>query len=275
MAGVRRGAALSSRPIVSIFDLTGRVAIVTGGNGGIGLGIARGLVEAGAAVVVAARDAAKLAKAAAELGGGSGATTAAARVATVELEVTDPASVARMVDFAGDKFGRVDVLVANAGTNMRKPPQEFTLAEWRLVVDVNLTGPFLCAQAVYPAMKRAGGGKVIAIGSMTSLFGAPFAVPYGASKGGVMQLAKGLATAWATDNIQVNALLPGFIDTELTAAARKQVAGLHERVIARTPTGRWGTPADLAGAAVFLASRASDFITGVAIPVDGGYSAMM
>jgi 2-deoxy-D-gluconate 3-dehydrogenase len=264
----RGGALLYSGAIVSLFDLTGRVAIVTGGNGGIGLGIARGLVEAGAGVVLAARDAGKLAKAAAELGGEP-------RVATVELEVTDPASVARMVDRALETFGRVDVLVANAGTNLRKAPQDFTLAEWRLVLDVNLTGPFLCAQAVHPAMKRAGGGKIIAIGSMTSLFGAPFAAPYGASKGGVVQLAKGLATAWAADNIQVNALLPGFIDTELTAAARQQVPGLHERVIARTPSGRWGRPADLAGAAVFLASPASDFITGVAIPVDGGYSAQM
>ena len=122
-------------------------------------------------------------------------------------------------------------------------------------------------------MKLAGGGKIITIGSMTSLFGASFAAPYSASKGGVVQLTKALATAWAKDNIQVNAILPGWIETELTTKARVEVSGLHERVVARTPQARWGTPDDLAGTAVFLASAASDFVTGTAIPVDGGYSA--
>jgi 2-deoxy-D-gluconate 3-dehydrogenase len=121
-------------------------------------------------------------------------------------------------------------------------------------------------------MKQAGGGKIINIGSMFSLFGAPYAVPYSVSKGGLLQLTKSLAAAWAADNIQVNAVLPGWIDTDLTRDARQQVAGLHERVLARTPAGRWGNPDDLAGVAVFLASAASDFITGAAIPVDGGFS---
>jgi 2-dehydro-3-deoxy-D-gluconate 5-dehydrogenase len=258
-----------ARPPSSPFDLSGRVAIVTGGNGGIGLGIARGLARAGATVVLAARDASKLARAAAEL------AAEGAGVRTVAVDVTDEGSVKGMVAFALDAWGRVDVLVANAGVNIRKLPQEFTLAEWRLVQDANLTGTFLCAQAVYPAMKRQGGGKIVTIGSMTSLFGASFAAPYGAAKGGVMQLSKGLASAWAVDNIQVNAVLPGFIDTELTEAARAQVPGLHERVVARTPQRRWGRPDDLAGIAVFLASSASDFITGTAIPVDGGYAAQM
>jgi 2-dehydro-3-deoxy-D-gluconate 5-dehydrogenase len=119
---------------------------------------------------------------------------------------------------------------------------------------------------------RSAGGKIINIGSMTSLFGASFAGPYGASKGGVVQLTKALASAWAKDNIQVNAVLPGWIDTDLTKGARRDVPGLHNRVVARTPAGRWGAPDDLAGIAVFLASRASDFVTGTAIPVDGGYS---
>jgi 2-deoxy-D-gluconate 3-dehydrogenase len=141
------------------------------------------------------------------------------------------------------------------------------------VLDINLRGTFLCAQAAYPHFLRAGGGKIITIGSMTSIFGASFAAPYSASKGGTVQLTKALATAWAKDNIQVNAVLPGWIDTDLTRRARREVAGLEERVQARTPQGRWGTPADLAGVGVFLASSASDFITGVAIPVDGGYSA--
>jgi len=137
-----------------------------------------------------------------------------------------------------------------------------------------LTSAFMCVQAAYPEMKKAGGGKIINIGSMMSIFGASFTSAYAASKGGIVQFTRALATAWAKDNIQVNAVLPGWIDTELTRDARQQVAGLHERVLARTPAGRWGVPEDLAGIAVFLASPASDFITGAAIPVDGGFSAM-
>ena len=130
----------------------------------------------------------------------------------------------------------------------------------------------MCCQAAYPAMKEAGGGKIINIGSMMSIFGASFAAPYAATKGGIVQLTKALACAWAKDNIQVNAVLPGWIDTALTARARRDIPGLDERVLARTPAGRWGAPDDFAGIAVFLASPASDFVTGTAIPVDGGYS---
>jgi 2-deoxy-D-gluconate 3-dehydrogenase len=140
------------------------------------------------------------------------------------------------------------------------------------VLDTNLTSAFLMCQAAYPAMVGSGGGKIINVGSMMSLFGAPFAVPYAASKGGVMQLTRALATAWAGDRIQVNAVLPGWIDTELTRGARADVPGLEESVVARTPAGRWGVPDDLSGIAVFLAAPASDFITGTAIPCDGGYS---
>jgi len=141
------------------------------------------------------------------------------------------------------------------------------------VLDSNLTSAFLCSRAAYPELKRNGGGKVVNIGSMTSLFGGAHLGPYGASKGGVMQLTRSLAVAWAADNIQVNAILPGWIDTDLTEQARADIPGLNERVLARTPAARWGVPADLAGIAVFLAGGASDFITGAAIPVDGGYSA--
>jgi 2-deoxy-D-gluconate 3-dehydrogenase len=253
---------------MSLFDLTGRVALLTGGNGGIGLGMARGLAQAGAAVVIAARNASKSAAAAEEL------QQLGARVATVEVDVQDRAAVKRMVQAAIDRFERIDILVANAGINIRKPPQDYAPEEWQQVLDVNLNGPFFCAQAVYPHMKAQGGGKIITIGSMTSIFGLPFAAAYGATKGGIMQLSRALATAWAKDNIQVNCVLPGWIDTDLTRTARKQVSGLHERVEARTPAGRWGTPQDFAGIAVFLASRASDFLTGTAIPVDGGYSVL-
>ncbi|MFA5914098.1 MAG: glucose 1-dehydrogenase [Burkholderiales bacterium] len=248
------------------FDLSGRVAIVTGGNGGIGLGMATGLAQAGAALLIAGRNAAKNAaavKALAALG---------AKAASVEADLTGEAACRALVRAALDQFGRLDILVNNAGTNIRKQPQEYTLEEWKTVLDTNLTSAFLCSQAAYPAMLKAGGGKIINIGSMMSIFGAAFAGPYGASKGGMVQLTKSLACAWAKDHIQVNAVLPGWIDTELTRAARRDVPGLHERVLARTPAGRWGGPGDFAGIAVFLASGAADFVSGAAIPVDGGYS---
>jgi 2-dehydro-3-deoxy-D-gluconate 5-dehydrogenase len=250
---------------MTMFDLTGRVAVVTGGNGGIGLGMARGLAGAGAAVAVAARDAAKAEAAIAELDG---------RSVFIPLDVADESSCRAMIDETADRFGRLDILVNNAGTSIRKAPETYTAAEWHAVLDTNLTGAFLCSQAAHPVMKRGGAGKIINIGSMFALFGSAYAAPYAASKGALVQLTKSLAAAWAVDNIQVNAVLPGWIDTELTRDARRQVAGLHERVLARTPAGRWGMPEDLAGIAVFLASSASDFITGAAIPVDGGFSAM-
>jgi 2-deoxy-D-gluconate 3-dehydrogenase len=249
---------------MKLFDLTGRVAIVTGGNGGIGLGMARGLAAAGAKIAVASRDEAKSKAALADLGTES---------CLFPLDVADEASCRAMVAATIGHFGRLDILVNNAGMSIRKPAEAYSGAEWRAVLDTNLTGAFICAQAAYPAMKQAGGGKIINIGSMFSIFGSPYAVPYSVSKGGLVQMTKSLAAAWAPDNIQVNAVLPGWIDTELTRDARQQVDGLHERVLARTPAGRWGVPEDLAGVAVFLASAASGFITGTAIPVDGGFSA--
>ena len=242
------------------FDLTGRVAIVTGGNGGIGLGMARGLAAAGARVVVAGRNAAKSAAAAKEIGG-----------IAIEVDVLKESDCRALAKKTVAQLGRLDILVNNAGINIRKQPQEYTLEEWRRVLDSNLTSAFLCSQAAYAEMTQ-GGGKVINIGSMMSIFGASFTTPYAASKGGIVQMTRAMACAWAKDNIQVNAVLPGWIDTDLTRGARQQVAGLHERVLARTPAGRWGDPADFAGIAVFLASSASDFLTGSAIPVDGGYS---
>jgi 2-deoxy-D-gluconate 3-dehydrogenase len=139
-------------------------------------------------------------------------------------------------------------------------------------MDTNLTSTFLCCRAAHALMVESGGGKIVNIGSMLSIFGASFAPAYGASKGGLVQLSKSLAVAWAPDNIQVNAVLPGWIDTDLTRKARQQLQGLNERVLARTPAARWGAAGDFEGIAVFLASAASDFVTGTAIPVDGGYS---
>ncbi len=252
----------------SLFDLAGRVAIVTGGNGGIGLGMAKGLAQAGATVVVAARDREKLARAVDEI------SAIGRPVVSVEVDVSSKTSCEAMAQHALDRFGRIDILVANAGMNIRKPPQDFTPEQWQQVLNVNLNGPFFSAQACYPAMQRQGGGKVITIGSMASIFGLPFAGAYAATKGGVVQMTRVLATAWAKDNIQCNAVLPGWIDTDLTRKARTEIGGLHERVAVRTPAGRWGDPGDFAGVAVFLASSASDFVTGTAIPVDGGYSVM-
>jgi len=239
---------------------------VTGGNGGIGLGMATGLALAGAAVLIAGRNAGKNATAVKQL------RSLGAKAAALEADVTEQAACLGLVAAALDKFGRLDILVNNAGINLRKQPQEYTLNDWNSVINTNLTSAFLCSQAAYPAMVKAGGGKIINIGSMLSIFGVAFAAAYGASKGGIVQLTKSLATAWAKDDIQVNAVLPGWIDTELTRAARRDVPGLHERVLARTPAGRWGDPADFGGIAVFLASSASDFVTGTAIAVDGGYS---
>lgn len=249
-----------------MFNLKNKVAIITGGNGGIGLGMARGLAGAGARVVVAARNAAKSDAAVREL------RALGSEAIAVSVDVKDEKSVAALVEETVKQCGRLDILINNAGTSIRKPVQDLSLDEWHQVNDINLTSAFLCSRAAYPHMKRAGAGKVINIGSMFAIFGSPYAPAYCASKAGVVQLTKSMATSWAVDNIQVNVIMPGWIDTELTKSAREQVAGLNERVLARTPVGRWGKPDDLAGAAVFLASAASNFITGAAIPVDGGYS---
>jgi 2-deoxy-D-gluconate 3-dehydrogenase len=254
---------------MKMFDLKGRVAIVTGGNGGIGLGMARGLAQAGASIAVAGRNREKNAAAVKAL------EALGAQAAAVEVDVRDEASCRAMVAAAAQRFGRVDILVNNAGTNIRKLPQDATLADWRTVLDTNLTSAFLCSQAVYPEMVKAGGGKIISIGSMLSIFGGPLMAAYGSSKGGIVQLTKSLAAAWGKDNIQANAVLPGFINTDLTRTAKVQIPGLEERVVARTFAARWGEPDDFAGIAVFLASAASDYVTGTAIPVDGGYSVQM
>jgi 2-dehydro-3-deoxy-D-gluconate 5-dehydrogenase len=250
------------------FDLGGKVAIVTGGNGGIGLGMARGLAEAGADIAIVGRNEAKSITAATEL------RQFGVKAISIVADVTEPAAVAAMVERTMHVLGRIDILVNNAGINIRKPPQALDLEEWDRVIRTNLTSAFLCSQAVYPAMKAAGGGKIINIGSMMSIFGASFAPAYAASKGGIVQFTRSCAVAWAADNIQANAVLPGWIDTDLTRRAREQIDGLHDKVLARTPAARWGVSADFAGIAVFLASRASDFVTGTAIPVDGGFSVM-
>jgi 2-dehydro-3-deoxy-D-gluconate 5-dehydrogenase len=250
-----------------MFDLEGRVAIVTGGNGGLGLGMARGLAGAGARVIVAARNQDKSRRVLAELDKlGAGAALA------IEVDVTNEKSVEALFRETAERCGRVDILINNAGTNVRKLPQDLSLTEWHHVVDTNLTSAYLCSHAAYQHLKAGGRGKIVNVGSMMSIFGTAFTPAYAASKGGIVQLTKSCASAWARDNIQVNSILPGWIDTELTQGARREIPGLNENVLRRTPAGRWGSIDDLRGVAVFLASPASDFITGAAITVDGGYS---
>jgi 2-dehydro-3-deoxy-D-gluconate 5-dehydrogenase len=249
-----------------LFDLTGKVAIVTGGNGGIGLGMARGLADAGASIAVVGRNEAKSQAAVTDL------KARGVKAIAVATDVTDKAAVADMVSRVSRELGRIDILVNNAGINIRKPPHSLEIEEWRSVIDTNLTSAFLCSKAVHAAMKAVGGGKIINIGSMMSIFGASFAPAYAASKGGIVQFTRSCACAWAADNIQANAILPGWIDTDLTKRARTEIGGLHERVLIRTPAARWGEIGDFAGIAVFLASPASDFVTGTAIPIDGGFS---
>jgi len=248
------------------FDLTGKVALVTGGNGGIGLGIARGLASAGASVVVAARDEAKIDSAVAELAG-LGATAHGMRV-----DIADEAACRAMPAAAAERFGRLDILVNNAGLAKRRRPETMSLADWRSVLDVNLDAAFVASQAAHPLMKAAGGGKIINIGSMYSIFAAPWVSAYAASKGAIVQLTKSLAAAWAGDNIQVNAILPGWIETDMTRGAKEGSPEFDAQVVARTPAGRWGEIDDFQGPAVFLASAASDFVTGSSLAVDGGFA---
>jgi 2-deoxy-D-gluconate 3-dehydrogenase len=251
---------------LQLFSLHGRIALVTGGNGGLGLGMALGLASAGATVVIAARQQHKAEAALLRLREFNAACL------FVPLDITSTGSCTRAVDAVIERCGRVDILINNAGMTVRKLPQDLSDDEWQSVIDTNLSGVFRCARAVYPHMKAAGGGKIVNIASMYAIFGAPKVAAYAASKGGVVQLTKSLAAAWAENNIQVNCIVPGWLDTDLTRAARREVEGLHDAVLDRTPARRWGTSEDVAGAAVFLASNASNFVTGACLPVDGGYS---
>ena len=255
---------------MNLFDLTGKVAIVTGGNGGIGLGIAEGLAQAGAKHRRPGPKSREVAD-----GGPVAPGPGGSRCPRRHRRCGRPKTSTGRSPKSTKHFGRIDILFNNAGINIRKQPEELTLAEWQEVINTNLTSAFLMSKAVYPTMKKGGGGKIVNIGSMTSIFGSPFASAYAATKGGIVQLTKSLALAWAKDNIQVNSILPGWFDTELTEKAREQIPGLHERVLARIPVGRWAKPADMAGTAVWLASQASDYVTGIAISVDGGYSSSL
>ena len=252
-----------------LFDLSGKAAIVTGGNGGLGLGMALGLAGAGANIAVAARNMEKTAQALGQI------EALGVKAVGLRVDVNRESDIVAMVSQTIQAFGRVDILVNNAGMTVRKEPQDLSVEEWDQVLDVNLRAAFLASRTVYPHMKSQGGGKIVNVGSMFSIFGGGGSgAPYSASKGGLVQLSKSLAVAWAKDNIQSNAILPGWFMTELTSAVPVNQPERFDLINRRIPTGRWGEPEELQGAAVFLASAASDYITGAVLTVDGGYSVM-
>lgn len=252
----------------SLFDLKGKVAVITGGNGGIGLGCAKGLAAASASIAIWARDSEKSEAAVAELQA-MGVKAKAYRVDVTSKSDLESAMLETVRDFGG-----VDILLANAGINIRMRPEEYTDEIIDEIIDVNLKSVFHCAQLIYPEMKKRGGGKIILIGSLTSVQGLGVSSIYSATKGGVVQLGKSLAAAWGADNIQVNTILPGWIITDMTSVTRA-VPGLQEHVLSRTPAGRWGSPADFAGIATYFASSASDFVTGTDIQIDGGFTSTL
>ena len=252
-----------------LFNLKGKVAIVTGGNGGLGFGMAAGLAEAGADVAVVARDGEKTRRAVSEI------RARGVRAVGVSADLRLAADVQRAVREAVESLGPVDILVNNAGTVIRKEPHEMTVEEWDRVFDINLRAAFLMAKEVYPHMKSRGGGKVVNVGSMTSIFGGGGSgAAYSASKGGVVQLSKSLAVGWAPDNIQSNAILPGWFMTDLTSDIPVNQPERFDLISRRIPAQRWGEARELQGAVVFLSSRASDYVTGAVITVDGGYSVL-
>ena len=259
---------MSSQP----FDLSQQIAIVTGGNKGIGKGIAMALAAAGARVHLTGRDATAGQETVAQIQSAKGVAEFHA------ADINDEAAMDSIINQAAEsalQLGadepRVDILVNNAGiSKFDGAPEHLSDENWDAVINTNLNSVFKCCRGVHPFMRKSG-GKIINIGSMYSLFGTPIIPNYAASKGAVVQLTKSLATAWARHQITVNCILPGWISTDLTAAVEAD-ADFSADIIKRTPAGRFGTPQDLGGTAVFLASNASSFVTGQSLAVCGGYS---
>ena len=248
------------------FDLTGRLALVTGGGSGLGFAIAQGLAGAGARIAINGRNAAKLEAAAVRLSG------MGFDVRVVPFDVTDSAAVRASVREIERVAGPVDILVNNAAVNKRAPLDTYAEGDWRELLAANLDGPFHVTQAVLPAMKARRAGKIINICSIASDLGRPNIVPYAVSKGGLRQLTRALAVEVAAYNVQVNGIVPGFFRTEMNAGLIED-AEFSAWVQRRTPAGRWGDPPEIAGAAVFLASPAADYVTGAMLNVDGGFAA--
>lgn len=254
---------------MSLFNLKDKIALITGGNGGIGLGIANGFLSEGASVILLGRNKDKLEAVQKKIVNEYDDS----RVLVEQCDVTKRSDISEILDKIQKKFSGVDILVNNAGTNKRADePHLLSDDDWRFVIDTNLTSIHNVTSLCFPIIKKRGGGKIINIGSMMSIFGSAYASAYAASKGGVVQYTKSCAIAWAKYNVQVNAILPGWIVTEMTDEFGKLFPERYKLVQERTPTGRWGIPEDISGTAIFLASSASKFVTGTAIPVDGGYS---
>jgi gluconate 5-dehydrogenase len=251
-----------------LFDLRGRTALVTGSSQGLGFALARGLAQAGAALVLNGRDEAKLAAAADTL------RAEGARVAIARFDVTDGEAARRAVEQVETEFAPVDILVNNAGIQRRAPLAEMTEAQWREVVDTNLTSAFLVARAVAPRMIARGRGKIINICSVMMEVSRPTIGNYAASKGGLKMLTRAMAVEWARHGLQCNGIAPGYFVTELNRALVEN-PDFNRWICGRTPAGRWGQPHELAGAAIFLASRGSDFVNGQILTVDGGLLAAL
>ena len=259
--------AIESKNIKQLFDLTGRVAIVTGGSMGLGRQMAEGLAEVGANLVLCARKQERCERAAEEL------KARGVRTLAVGCDVKSQSNIQGVVDLALAQFGRIDILINNAGTSWGAPVEEMTLEQWSKVIDTNLTGTFLFSQAVGKIMTAQRRGKIINIASTAGLRGAPpdfQAIGYHASKGGVIAFTRDLARKWAIHNVHVNAIAPGWFPTHMSEVV---IARHRENLLRGIPLGRFGSDYDLKGAAVFLASEASDFVTGQVLVVDGGQSA--
>jgi 2-deoxy-D-gluconate 3-dehydrogenase len=247
------------------FDLSGRVALVTGGNGGIGRSIALAFADAGASVAILGRNPEKNQRALGELQKiGVGALA-------IEADITDRAQIEPAVVRVEREFGSVDILVNNAGIGLIKPSLEVPVEEWDQVLAINLTACFLMSQAAGRRMAKRKLGKIINISSIYGLFGNAVAASYSATKGALINLTKSMAIELAPVNVQVNAIVPGYFRTELTDGFKDKP--FYDELIRRVPAGRWGEPDELAGAAIFLASHASDFVTGTSVVVDGGFAA--
>ena len=255
-------------PVDSLFDLSGRIALVTGSARGLGLAIARGLSGAGATVILNGRDSSALeasARAIADAGG---------NVGIAAFDVTDRSAVRDGIAKIEAAHGAIDVLVNNAGIQRRGPMVDYRVEDWDTIIATNLSAPFFVSQAVLPAMIARGRGKIIHVASLTSELARPNIVPYSAAKGGVRQLTRGMAVELARHNIQVNAIAPGYFATEMNRALTDD-RDFDQWLKRRTPAGRWGRPDELAGLAVYLASSASDFMTGQILYIDGGFTAAM
>lgn len=252
----------------ALFDLAGRLALVTGSSQGIGYALARGLAEAGAKVVLNGRDAGRLASAQAMLAGhGIAAETAA-------FDVTDPDAVEAGIAAIEAAHGPLHILVANAGINLRAPSAEMPPETWRKVLGVNLDGVWFCCQAAGRRMVARGRGKIVTICSVQSELGRPTIAPYASSKGALRMLTRTLCAEWAKHGVNVNGVAPGYYDTELTSAL-VQDPTFTEWLCKRVPAGRWGRVEELVGATVFLAAPASDFVHGHLLYVDGGMTAVV